>query len=139
MVTDLFDETLAYIEAQIGQEQETGALGVKTLGVKALARLSGYSVYHFCHLFRQATGMSPMKYVRMRKLHHAAMALADARASRKPHILDVALRFGFKSQEGFTRAFKRAYGVTPALYGRVHRVTSAIRGLRARGVALHRG
>ena len=51
-------------------------------------------------------------YLRYRRL---AFALKELR-NTKNGILDIALKYGFSSQEAFTRAFKEAYAVTPSEY-----------------------
>ena len=53
-------------------------------------------------------------YLRGRRL---AFALKEVRDSEKS-LLDIALAYGFSSQEAFTRAFRRAYGVPPGEYRR---------------------
>jgi hypothetical protein len=57
-------------------------------------------------------GISLRTYLRFRKLTEAAIALRDTNAG----ILDIALEFGFSSQEAFTRAFQEAWGVTPGAW-----------------------
>ena len=51
-------------------------------------------------------------YLRLRKL---AFALKEVRDSDKS-FLDIALDYGFSSNEAFTRAFKGTYGMTPSEY-----------------------
>ena len=55
-----------------------------------------------------------MEYVRNRRLTEAARALVET----DRRILEVALDWQYDSQEAFTRAFKRAYGVTPGDFRR---------------------
>ena len=52
------------------------------------------------------------EYLRRRRL---AFALKEVRDSGKT-LLEIGLEYGFSSHEAFTRAFKAAYGVTPAAY-----------------------
>lgn len=93
-----------YIEAHLTER----------MTMKQIADAAGYSVWHTARLFRALTGKSPFEYVRARRLANAALRLraGDAR------VLDVALDFTFDSNEGFTRAFTRAFGVSPGAYTR---------------------
>ncbi|NJM40401.1 MAG: helix-turn-helix domain-containing protein [Anaerolineae bacterium] len=62
----------------------------------------------------EALGESLGSYIRHRRLVKARQALV---ATRKP-ILDIALDHAFDSQEAFTRAFQRVFGLPPGLYRR---------------------
>jgi AraC family transcriptional regulator len=84
-----------------------------TLG--ALAEAARLSAYHFTRQFGARFGMSPMAYVRARRLAMAASRLSTDDATSLIHL---AFDCGFDSQEGFTRAFKRAFGVPPGRYRR---------------------
>lgn len=53
----------------------------------------------------------------MRRISCAALDLRDTDA----RILDIAVKYGFSSQEAFTRAFVKAFHVTPAVYRRAPR------------------
>ncbi len=53
-----------------------------------------------------------MEYVRKRRLARAAYQVANSDL----RLLDIALENGFQNHETFTRAFKRMYELTPALY-----------------------
>lgn len=77
-----------------------------------LARAAGYSPFHSARVFKELTGRSPFEYLRQLRLSRAALALRD----RDVRVLDVALDFVFDSHEGFTRAFSKKFGVTPARY-----------------------
>lgn len=76
-----------------------------------LARITNYSLYHFCRVFMAVTGTPVMSYVTRRKLEHA---LYDLSRSRK--IIDVAMDYGFETHMGFTKAFKKCFGCPPSLY-----------------------
>ncbi len=71
------------------------------------------SPYHFSRQFAARFGQNVMAHVRARRLHIAARVLAsdDDRA-----LVEIAYDCGFDSQEGFTRAFKRAFGVSPGRF-----------------------
>ncbi|WP_337048424.1 helix-turn-helix domain-containing protein [Serratia fonticola] len=79
-----------------------------------VAAKSGYSKWHLQRMFRSTTGHALGSYIRERRLSKAAQAL---RATPRP-ILDIALQFHFDSQPSFSRAFKKQFGETPAVYRR---------------------
>lgn len=81
-----------------------------------LSRRAGYSPFHCVRVFGELTGRTPFEYIRALRLSRAAMELRD----EKTRIIDVALDFVFDSQEGFTRAFSREFGITPARYRKDH-------------------
>lgn len=82
-----------------------------------LAAASGYSYWHFLHLFRQEVGMSLNRYRTRRRLAHAVWHV-----SQGMRITDAALRWGFETHSGFYRAFQLEYGCSPTAYLREHRV-----------------
>ncbi|KQT64193.1 MULTISPECIES: AraC family transcriptional regulator [unclassified Aureimonas] len=82
------------------------------LTLDRIAAKSGYSPFHFSRLFLVEMRRSVMSHVRGRRLLRAARRLSEADLS----LIDVALECGFGSQEAFTRAFKRLFGVTPARF-----------------------
>jgi len=83
------------------------------LTLSDLAALAGLSPYHFARQFSYRYGLTPMAFVRARRLGLAAKLLASP---HPPALIDLAFDTGFESQEGFTRAFKRAFGVSPGRY-----------------------
>lgn len=102
--------SLAMIEEKI-QERLT---------VEMLAAGINFSKYHYQRIFREAVGDTVMGYVTRRKLYLAAGELAGTKDS----VLEIALKYGYDSHEGFTRSFKAHIGVTPTEYRKYH---SAIR------------
>ncbi len=95
-------QSLAMIEERIREK----------LTVTALAESAHFSKYHYQRMFREAVGDSVMGYVARRRLSYAASDLASTEDS----VLEIALRYGYDSHEGFTRSFKAYMGVTPTEY-----------------------
>jgi AraC-like DNA-binding protein len=62
--------------------------------------------------FRDATGESPMRYLARVRLTLAAQELASGTAS----LFEIARRCGYESESSLSRAFKRAFGVSPGRY-----------------------
>jgi len=79
-----------------------------------VAAKSGYSKWHLQRMFRSTTGHALGSYIRERRLSQAAQVLRATPRS----ILDIALQFHFDSQPSFSRAFKKQFGATPAVYRR---------------------
>ncbi len=82
-----------------------------------LAEKSGYSLWHFLHLFQQDVGMPLCRYRTRRRLAHALFAVSQGMG-----ITDAAMRWGFESHSGFYRAFRKEYGMAPSAWLRSHRV-----------------
>ena len=78
-----------------------------------LALAAGYSPWHSARIFKQATGYAPFEFIRTLRLTRAAELLRENGDIR---VIDVAFDFVFDSQEGFTRAFSRQFGLPPLRY-----------------------
>ncbi|MBA4364648.1 MAG: AraC family transcriptional regulator [Coprothermobacter sp.] len=72
----------------------------------------GLSMWHFHRIFHAVTGATIQEYARLRRLDRAAHALQE---TRRP-IIDIAFDGRFESQEAFTRAFRKAYGMPPGKF-----------------------
>lgn len=81
------------------------------LSAEMLAGLAGFSTHHFCRVFQWHVGYSVMEYVRLRRLAFAVQELSSGR-----RIIDIAMDYGFETHSGFSKAFKRYYGVSPEKY-----------------------
>jgi AraC family transcriptional regulator len=103
MRTDPMDRARRHIEQNLAVE----------LSLTEVADAAGLSPYHFSRQFTARFGFSPMAYVRARRLEMAAERL---RGGPRTRLIDLALDCGFDSQEGFTRAFTRTFGVSPGRY-----------------------
>ena len=86
---------------------------VDRLPLDSLSKVAGLSAFHFARLFAVYTGMSPVAYVRRRKMVHAARNIGDGN-----RILDVALHFGYSSHGAFSRAFRGAMGLSPSEFAK---------------------
>lgn len=84
----------------------------KDMTLTVLSQKFGYSEFYISRKFREVSGMKLQDYLRYRRL---AFALKDVRDTDKG-ILEIAMDYGFSSNEAFTRAFKEAYGITPSEY-----------------------
>lgn len=77
-----------------------------------VARRAGMSHWHFQRIFKALTNETLKTYIRSRRFSLSLEALANT----EERILDIAIASGFDTQESFTRAFKKAFSVTPAHY-----------------------
>lgn len=77
-----------------------------------MSRQIGYSPSYCSSQFHTIVGMTLRRYIAGRKLCHATLEIRDTGA----RILDIAVKYGYSSQEALTRAFVAAYGCTPYAY-----------------------
>jgi AraC family transcriptional regulator len=95
---------LDYIEANIEAD----------ITLADLAKVAGYSQFHFARKFTLALGISPHRYISRMRLRNAMAQLAVGELP----LSEIALKAHFSSQASFTRAFNRAAGITPKEYQR---------------------
>lgn len=74
-----------------------------------IARIALCSVYQFQRMFSFVLEVPLAEYIRRRRLTLAALDLQN----RKNKVTDVALKYGYKTPESFTRAFQNLHGLTP--------------------------
>lgn len=100
--------------AQLAQLQEYAMhrLGDPDLTVTRIARAHGVSVRHVGELFHAAED-SPAAFIRRQRLHRTRAELANPRHAHRS-IAEVARSWGFFDDTTFTRAFRRAYDMTPS-------------------------
>jgi len=79
------------------------------LTIERLAAAVNISPFHFARCFKQATGMSPHKYVTRERILRAREMIADGRHS----IGQIALSLGFASQSHFADVYRRTTGNSP--------------------------
>ena len=81
------------------------------LRIDDIARHAGYSKWHLQRLFLQYKGESLGRYIRERKL----LAARDLRDTDQ-RVHDICLKYGFDSQQTFTRVFTRTFNLPPGAY-----------------------
>ena len=90
---------ISYIENHFSEDISTSSLCV----------LFGYSATHFGRKFKEATGLSPMAYLRIYRMEEAYRLLKMG----KYNISEIALKCGFSDANYFTRCFKSHFGCAP--------------------------
>ena len=87
----------------------------KEIRTEDIADSAGFSKYHFQRVFKRETGLNLYAYIQKRRLAEASSLLRNTNA----RILDIAVYLCVESQEAFTRAFKKVYGLPPGQYRKV--------------------
>lgn len=82
------------------------------VGVEQLARVACQSTSHFTRSFKVTTGQTPAEYVTMKRMEAAKSMLSQSDMM----ISEICYALGFSSQANFSRAFRRAAGMTPKQY-----------------------
>lgn len=87
-----------YIEENLTQE----------IYLQEIAKLAGCSEYNIQRVFSFIMDISLAEYIRNRRLSEAA---AEIRTGTR--IIDTAVKYGYNSQEAFSRAFLKFHGINP--------------------------
>lgn len=82
------------------------------LRIDDIARHAGYSKWHLQRLFLQHKGESLGRYIRARKLQMAARDLRET----DEKVFEICLRYGFDSQQTFTRIFTKTFHQPPGVW-----------------------
>lgn len=93
------NHVLDYIEEHLTED----------LPLEAISEYAGVSDYHFRKIFFYITGMTLSEYIKNRRLSEANKDLLNG-----DRVTDVALKYGYQSMDGFTRAFKSWSGFLPS-------------------------
>lgn len=104
--------SIDYIENNLG----------KKISLTDIAKQSYFSEFYFHKLFRNVTGTTVMDYIRKRRLTEAAIDLVET----EEKITDIAFKYQFGSEESFSRAFKRMYGLSPRKYRNIKIATATL-------------
>jgi len=82
------------------------------ISLSQVADAASISQWHFQRIFKALTNETLKTYIRSRRMGNAL----DKLLTTELRIIDVAVSAGFESQESFTRAFKKAFAMTPGQY-----------------------
>ncbi|MCX7709540.1 MAG: AraC family transcriptional regulator [Clostridia bacterium] len=95
-------KSVDYIEEHLCEKIDLGKV----------AKQSHFSKFYFHRLFHKVVGEPMAEYIRKRRLEEAANDLVETREK----VTEIALKYQFSSQESFSRAFKKSFGMTPREY-----------------------
>ncbi len=98
---DILKKTLELIEDNLDNQD---------LNISFLSNKVFVSPYYLQRLFYSFLGKTIGSYIRERRLTEAG---TDIKKGEK--VMDVAFKYGYESQESFTRAFKKFHGVNPGV------------------------
>lgn len=98
--TERINGALAYVEHHLDEE----------IDLERMARIAGCSVYNFQRLFSFVADKPLSQYIRERRLTLAAFDVVRT----EERLIDIALRYGYESQDAFARAFRAYHGVLPS-------------------------
>lgn len=87
------------------------------LDTTIVARRAGFSRWYLQRLFKQYTGMTLGRYIKIVRLGHAAIDLMKTEAP----VINIALQHGYESQQTFTQAMKCHIGLNPGAIKRITR------------------
>ena len=93
-----------YIESHLTEE----------ITLAALADVCCLSPWYAHRLFREHTGYAPAEYIRRMRLAKSALRLKTEHSK----IIDIAYDLGFSSVDGYTRAFRKEFGINPGEYAK---------------------
>ena len=92
-------DALQYIEEHLTDELEIEEISARVY----------VSPFHFQRIFSALCGITVGEYIRMRRL-----TLAGEELSRSDiRVIDAAVKYGYDSQDSFSRAFTRFHGISP--------------------------
>ena len=99
---ELLQQVLEYIEIHLEDD----------LSINTIAKVHYVSASHLHRLFATLSSYSLKEYIKKRRLSCAALALVETNEK----VMTIALKYGYESYEGFSRAFKRFYNCAPLTF-----------------------
>ncbi|MBC5706508.1 helix-turn-helix transcriptional regulator [Hungatella sp. L12] len=103
---EIIQRAIDYIEENLTQE----------LIIEELAGVAALSPFYFQRLFRRLVKTPVREYTRLRRLAKICELLRDTDRT----VLDIAEEYHFSGHANFTRAFKKAFNITPDEMRHVH-------------------
>ncbi|ORM71775.1 helix-turn-helix domain-containing protein [Pantoea rwandensis] len=84
--------------------------------IEDVALRSGYSKWHLQRMFQRIMKVSLGNYIRDKKLELAAIDLIASTEA----VIDISYKYGYDSQQSFSRSFSRKYKMPPARFRRLN-------------------
>lgn len=84
----------------------------ENISLEKMAMKSGFSIYHFCKIFKKYYNMNFKDYLSVIRIENAKKMLAEPKLSIK----DISASIGYTDPNYFTRVFKKYEGITPTEY-----------------------
>ena len=81
----------------------------ESISIEVLAELAELSPFHFCRVFKQATGMSPLQFVTRERMLKAQRLIRETSRS----LIEIGLEVGYTSPSHFAQVFRRTVGKSP--------------------------
>ncbi len=82
------------------------------ISVGELAALVDLSPFHFCRVFKQTTGMSPLQFITRERITRAQQLMRETSQS----LIEIALEVGYPNPSHFAQVFRRVAGKTPTAF-----------------------
>ena len=96
----LINQATSYIEDHLSDD----------INLEDIAAKCNVSYHYFTKTFSLITGYSLKEYIRNRRITLASYDLTNTDA----RIIDIAVKYGYSSNEAFTRAFRKIHGINPS-------------------------
>lgn len=97
----MINEATAYIEEHITED----------INLEDISKKLNVSYHYFVKTFSMITGYTLKEYIRNRRITLASYDVSNT----DDKIIDIAFRYGYGSNESFSRAFKKIHGINPLL------------------------
>ena len=95
-----------FIERHYGEE----------LSVERLAKISGFSKYHFHRIFLSIVGENVSTFIRRIRLSASSGKLSQH------SVTEVAMKSGYETPSSFAKAFKENFGLSPSAYAKQKKI-----------------
>lgn len=83
---------------------------IESISLETLAELAELSPFHFSRVFKQSTGMTPLKFVIRERMLRAQQLIRETPRS----LIEIALEVGYTSPSHFAEVFRRTVGMAPS-------------------------
>lgn len=80
------------------------------LKLDSIAKECNVSYHYFSKVFTLITGYTLKEYIRNRRITLASYEIVNS----EQRIIDIAFKYGYSSNESFSRAFKKIHGINPS-------------------------